>query len=349
MFLTGLGSALALHGYYSSLSGQKVGDTNQQQTALRVGTTLGFITQRSLVGSVHFAYVQTLWRALKQTEVSIYGVDAGFAASSTLLSFANLEMLSNLRLASFLALIAWCIPISSLITPATLNVDSVLQYSGQMMSVPALHMSQAEEYQDFAYYAPRSSSNLQKYLSSRTILTRLAVATSTTGQILPLAPPATNATYVQTFFGPYVQCLDANQSLISEIDAANQRRKAAIRPSVEELPNDYFAFVPALSNLNETSFHAPIQVVNLSDLNGALYASNQLWLTFPRYIANEINFNVSQVASPYYLTCELHNASYNVNLTWTNGAQSLDILDVDVLDATAYPQIRPTPPLTKMT
>ena len=34
-FLLGLGSALALHGYYSSLDGKKVGDSFQQQNALR--------------------------------------------------------------------------------------------------------------------------------------------------------------------------------------------------------------------------------------------------------------------------------------------------------------------------
>lgn len=34
-FLLGLGSALALHGYYSSLNGKKVGDGFQQSNALR--------------------------------------------------------------------------------------------------------------------------------------------------------------------------------------------------------------------------------------------------------------------------------------------------------------------------
>lgn len=336
LFLIGLGSALALHGWYSSLNGKHVGDSNQQQRALWVGTTLAFITQISLAGSIIFAYVQTLWRALKRSVISIYAVDAGFAASSTLLSFTNLEMLSKLRLASSLALIAWCIPISSLIAPATLNVDSILQYSGQMMNVPALQISQAGAYQEFAYYVPQRSM-LQNYLGPRTILTRLALATSATGEILRLTPPATNATYVQTFFGPYVQCVDANQSIVGAIDAVNVRRKAAIDPSVKELSNDYFAFVPALSNLNDTSLHAPIQVANLSDVNGALYASNQLWLTIPGSNVSQLNLNFSQIANPTYLTCELHNASYHVNFTWTNGAQFLDVLDIDVFDATPYP------------
>jgi len=34
-FLLGLGSALAMHGYYLSLDGKNVGDTNQQQMAVR--------------------------------------------------------------------------------------------------------------------------------------------------------------------------------------------------------------------------------------------------------------------------------------------------------------------------
>lgn len=34
-FFLGLGSALALHGYYSSLNGKKVGDSFQQSNALR--------------------------------------------------------------------------------------------------------------------------------------------------------------------------------------------------------------------------------------------------------------------------------------------------------------------------
>ena len=40
-FLLGLGSALALHGYYSFLDGKKVGDSFQQQNALRYAYCFG--------------------------------------------------------------------------------------------------------------------------------------------------------------------------------------------------------------------------------------------------------------------------------------------------------------------
>ena len=78
----------------------------------RIGTALAFITQTSLVGSVYFAYVQCLWRALKSSVISVQAVDAGFGVTSNLLSFTNVEMLSTLRLASFLALIAWSVMVA---------------------------------------------------------------------------------------------------------------------------------------------------------------------------------------------------------------------------------------------
>ena len=245
-------------------------------------------------------------------------------------------MLAKLKLASFLALVAWCIPISSLITPATLNIDSVLRQSARMIKVPTLDIAQSDEYTQFSFDVSGSGSVL-KYLGPRTALTRLALATSTTGQILPLPAPGTNATYMQSFFGPYVKCQDANQTIIGYIDAANRRRTASLDPSIKELANDYFAFVPALSNLNDTSPNAPIRVANLSDVNRALYASNQLWLRFPQYNPNHMVFDISEVLDPTYLVCEMHNASYYVNFTWQNGIQSIDILNLDVLNATPYP------------
>lgn len=47
-FLSGLASAVALHCYYSSLNGERVGDTNQQQRALRYVVHSTFIHSTSL-------------------------------------------------------------------------------------------------------------------------------------------------------------------------------------------------------------------------------------------------------------------------------------------------------------
>jgi len=263
----------------------------------------------------------------------------------------NPEMLAHVKLASFLALIGWsvtfnspclamtklkrCIPISSLITPATLNVETVLQTESSMFNVSTLDISQAGPYFNYAFVVPgQNDTNHLKYLGSRTIITRLTVATASTGQILRLPVPFTNATYEQTFFGPFVQCQDANTTVASQIDAAAKRRTLAIDPSIQEVSNEYFAFVPALSDSNWNLSSSDVKIANLTDANGVLNASNQLWLRFPRY---QTNHNITQLPDPHYLSCKLHNTSYRVRFSWVNGIQSLDILDMDVGDPIVYP------------
>ena len=325
----------------------------------RIGTALAFMTQTSLVGSIYFAYVQCLWRALKSSPISVRAVDAGFDVTSSLLSFTNVEMLSKLRLASFLALIAWsvvvplfsytdcgliqvcrCIPIASLITPATLNVNSVMQVGFQMVNVSTLQIAQAADYFNFAYTFPtqgQASQNVQVYSGPRTILTRLAVATATTGQILSLPAPFINATYQQNFYGPYVQCQIANSTIANQVDMAAERAELALDPSIEEVSNEYFAFVPALVDVSGLWLDSGIQVANLSDVNGALNASNQLRMKFPRYPPNVTILNVTDKAYPYYLICELYNASYQVNFSWVNGIQSMNMPEPEVVDVVPYP------------
>ncbi len=325
----------------------------------RIGTALAFITQISLVGSVHFAYVQCLWGALKRSVISVRAVDAGFDVTSSLLSFANLEMLYKLRLASFLALIAWsvlvapssytgcgltygcrCIPIASLITPATLSVKSVMQVGSQMANVSTLQIAQAGQYFNFAYTVPyqgQASQNVKVHSTPRTILDRLAVATATTGLILSVPAPFINATYQQDFYGPYVQCQTANSTIAHQVDMAAERAEMALDPSIQEVSNEYFAFVPALVNISGLSLESGVQVANLSDVNGALNASNQLWMKFLRYPPDVTILNITDKAYPYYLSCELYNASYQVNFSWVNGIQSISLPEPEVVDVVPYP------------
>ena len=325
----------------------------------RIGTALAFITQISLVGSIHFAYVQCFWRALKSSEISIQAVNAGFDVTSSLLSLMNVEMLSNLRLASFLALIAWsvivapfsytdwgltwgyrCIPIASLLTPATLNVNSVMQVESQMVNVSTLQIAQASQYFNFAYTVPKQgqvSQNAQAYSGPRIILTRLAVATAATGQILSLPAPFINATYQQNFYGPYVQCQIANSTIANQVDQAAARAEMALDPSIREVSNEYFAFVPALVDVSGVPPDAGVQVANLSDVNGAPNASNQLWMKFPRYPPDVTIPSVTDEADPYYLSCELYNASYQVDFSWVDGIQSISMPEPEVVGVVAYP------------
>lgn len=290
--------------------------------------------------SIQYAHVQWLWRSLENRILSIKAVNSAFNATQTLWSYTNLEMLSKLPLASMLALIGWLLPIGTVFTPATLSVQAVMRNENLTAHVPTLRISQADFYKYYAYFVSvqdAGDQELERFLGPRTILSRLAIATATTGEILPITSPFPNLTYEQTFFGPCVRCQAANETIVTQIDAANDRRKLALEPSKREVQNYYWAFVPALEGTNKTLPSHQVEVSNLSDVDGALQSSNQLWLRYPWLEDGDISLDATEAISPQYLVCELHNASFNVNFTWINGIQKVDIVGLHVLGPVPYP------------
>ncbi|KAG8532407.1 uncharacterized protein KY384_002892 [Bacidia gigantensis] len=311
-FFLGVILAFSLHGYYTRLDGKRVGKAEQQQNALS----------------------QYLWKTIKRTENTVKTIDAAFDALHSLLSFLNLEVLSKFGFVSFIAIIAWCLPFSTVITPATLNVRIISHPSTQLMDVPELQISNYTQFREFAYTVAANGNDLQKFLGPRTVLVRLATATASTGQILQLPFPLTNATYSQTFFAPFVRCENANATVASQIDTVAARLKSDLDPTIKEISNHYLAFVPALSNT--TSFIPEIQAADLADPNGAVNASNQVWVRFARSNSGDGSIDVSQEENHRYLVCTLRNASYHVRFTWTNGKQAIDILDQEVENFVTY-------------
>ena len=107
VFALGIACALALHGYYTKLDGQKVGNTQQQQRALRIGTALAYFSSACFIGSATFAYIQCLWRGAKKSELSVKSLDDAFQFTQSLWTFVNLEAIFKLRLAALIALVTW--------------------------------------------------------------------------------------------------------------------------------------------------------------------------------------------------------------------------------------------------
>jgi hypothetical protein len=333
--LVGLLSSAALHCYYSSLDGTLVGGSEEQQRALRIGTALAWFAQTSLVFSIQISFVQWLWRELKSHIISFEGIDAAFAATTDPTAFVRPEIWSKVKVASTLALVSWLIPIASLIAPATLNVEAVIANTTKLMNISTLDIAQADSYERFAYAVDATPAPFQKFLSPRTIVTRLAVATATTGNILDLREPATNASYQQSFFGPYMDCKDSSTGVQKQIDGMRDEFNKSLDPTLELVSLDYFAAIPALSGLgNDTGSHEQIEAADIEDIDFALHASNQLWLYFPTFNSSE-SINSTHLA--HYLTCRLHNASYTTHFEWTNGQQKLELLNLTVLEPILYP------------
>ncbi|MCJ1270074.1 hypothetical protein MMC22_009968 [Lobaria immixta] len=192
------------------------------------------------------------------------------------------------------------------------------------VSLPAISEAQSHR---FAYFRPEET-GFVKFLSPRTILTQFSVATATSGQILPIRPPFTNASYQIRFPGPKVKCGDANATIVRVIDKLKEQKSLALNPSIVEVSSSYFAFVPDLNS--ET-----IQAADLSNPQWQTNASNQLWMVFPRYTINEHGRGELR---KHHLICQLHNASYEASLSFTEGVQTVDILNLTVLNAIDFPK-----------
>lgn len=145
-FVSGVSFAAGHHAYYSSLDGTGVRDNESQQWAIRFGTAFAFLVEVSLVAAVSIAQTQRVWTTLEKKSVSIGGIDSIFAATRDLGSFMSWEMWSKAKLASLLALLCWCLPLSALVTPATLTVQAVSRTRNVDQTVPAIDFNNVTKF-----------------------------------------------------------------------------------------------------------------------------------------------------------------------------------------------------------
>ncbi|KAK0103699.1 hypothetical protein ONS95_005707 [Cadophora gregata] len=353
-FFLGVFVALGHHLYYTSLKGDLVGDEDEQQRKLRYGTTFAFVTQVSLVGSVGFAYSQWLWKTLRATTVSVQCLDSAFSADTQLISMFNPEMWWKIKLGSVLALLAWCLQLPSLITPATLGVVPGTQAVNTSAEVPRLLISTNDtgQYSRFEYSAPLLPDTVEGlndtnnfFVGPRTIISRLSSATATTGQIQSIYPPFTNSSYSLQFFGPTVKCEEANSTQAGIIDRLLKLKMSHSRDNFSEQTSAYFGFVPNEYIINGGEVTDIATVNEISDIRmqrPANTSSNQLWTTYQRYVWDSIG-NRSTVV--HHTVCRLFNASYDVNFDFQAGNQIIQKnTELGILNEIKYPADDPQTP-----
>lgn len=231
------------------------------------------------------------------------------------------------------------LPIPALITPATLFVNP--SYSTQAIIAPVRRLNISGENQPgrFTYSVPvngpgSNDTASQIFLGPRTIISRLSVATATLGEILPIIPPFANASYQIKFYGPMVNCTDANSSVATTIDKMVQGEMSTLQNGAREVQNFYYAFVPELNGPD-------VEPILSNRFQQPANASNQLWMTFQRYVYNSTG---AKVPTPRHLVCQLYNASYDLSLSFVETNQSITTNSLQILNAVDYPQIDPETP-----
>lgn len=333
-FLSGIIFSIAHHIYYESLDGQRVGNDNEQQWAIRYGSTFAYIVHTSLACSVGYSFTQTLWKTLKRKKVSVKALDAAFEADRSIWSLRNSEMLWKLRLVSFLCIVSGCLPLPSLVTPATLFVLPSARDTLSQANVSSLDMS-GSQWSRFAYSVNATPSSPLFFLGPRTIISRLSTATATQGKILDISSPSMNSSYSLQFNGPAIQCQDADATTVGIIDALRDQAVANYTGDIIEYMNNYFAFVPDLSGFrNDTSATKGVQMVSQTRLQTPSNASNELWMVYSRYTWDSTG---ARSTVDHYTSCKLYNASYDVGFSFNDGLQNVSTKDVTMLNEIDYP------------
>lgn len=237
------------------------------------------------------------------------------------------------------------IPIPSLFTPATLYVISTPLPKDTMLSVPILaindpHYANFFEYSSspFGLNGTSFEQSVQMFLGPRTIIERLSVATASGGSILPIQPPFVNSSYQIQFYGPTVQCEEANATVQAAI-AQLTSEQLVTNPTtkITEVMNAYIAFVPGVSDPGTGG-------ITLDRIQQPSNGSNQLWLSFRRNGTGWVETPVRTCPIIEYRVCQLYNASYELTFNFTEGNQTIEGYPPTLLNQVDYPILNLTEP-----
>lgn len=308
---------------------------------VRFGTAFSFLAQISLGAAIWASYTRWLWRTVQRKEMTVGGLNAAFAADTSVLSLLNLEMLRKLRIGSVMAAFAWYrspiignsavqrklmmdrgLLLPPFFTPATLFVyqSSDVEISNRPMPFPHIANATPSVGSTYSYSPPARRGRIQFvndvsriFVGPRTIVSLIASATASLGEILPIKLPYNTSAHDIDFHAPIVQCLDANTTVVELIESFRKQDMAEGDGVVVETDSVYFSFVPSY---NETGDLYPALTPRLQTRSSA---TNELWMTFLRPSIESGKW----INDRRFQVCTLHNATYHLHIERDHGIQNI--------------------------
>ncbi|KIW03075.1 uncharacterized protein PV09_05721 [Verruconis gallopava] len=342
-FLAGGIFILGHHLFYQSLHHQATSNALfQQQVNIGIGTAFAFIVKMFLVIAVSTGYWQVFWLHMKRHAVPVERIDAMNDILENALQFLRLKTLGRFPLLGFIAAITWLLPLAAVVPPAALTIElsPVPVETQQQMNIPVLNFNTGE----YAQIAQGGSGAGQSknFDGARYKVSRISSAAAFSGRLQQFSRPAANSTFAVTFHGPALQC----QNLADDLAATFTTNISHILGCdiTEKYPGDnkglpacfvqpmYMAWAP-----NET---------NTVAFSGATGQSQE-----SPWIANTIGPSGSAEPAQFYVAsqpkiegggnwtyvgCQLYNATYHLNATFTSGNQLINITQRDIAEGVSY-------------
>ncbi|OCL04471.1 hypothetical protein AOQ84DRAFT_367485 [Glonium stellatum] len=340
--ILGVCFAFGHHYYYHWLNGRLVGGIARQQWALRFGNAFATLVAACLKTAVGIAYIQYLWRTLRHRFVSLKTINDAFGIEGNILSFLNWEFWWDIRIGAVIALILWCIPLSTLLTPATLSVGRPEISGSADMEVLTMDISNSTLERAFTY---RTRADLWVAGASAR-LSRIFGTVVSGGERLSFEPPSLqpNTSYDAQAYVPLMQCNTANISVQNQIIEMVAEAQGSDSPT-----GGYSAYNDDKFPLDKETFHWRINMTS-----GDMQAEGDLgyFAVVPFYEGNNISFwwNAAQTRTipantflgqlwiaiaeypnnqtqMQFVNCELYNASVSFTVNFTNHVPSINSIE----------------------
>ncbi|KAI5359608.1 hypothetical protein Slin15195_G072360 [Septoria linicola] len=209
--LVGVTFAIGLHVFYRSLHRTEVRSTPYELAGWEIAPQ-----QVNTAGGTAFAFA-LFFRATAKVGRGIAKIDSWFSGSSDITSLFGITTFWTQPVLAVVALTAWLLPIAAIITPATLSVTFDYLppiYESHFVPLPAFA---SLKFADFNNYNDYGGSGHLTYERASAEAGRIVQAAVAAGPILPITPPAVNASWLVTTRAPRLTCDHVNQTLLSSI------------------------------------------------------------------------------------------------------------------------------------
>ncbi|CAI7620017.1 unnamed protein product [Penicillium viridicatum] len=317
--------AVGHHLYYDSLDDTPVHSINQQTWAIRIGTGFAFLIKSFLVAAVGVAATQELWATLRKKSIRLYGIDSMFGVMGSPLALLTWDVWVYAKTLTLLAILAWLIPLTAIVTPATLSVRLLTTFNTSQLHVPNVDFGSQSFWHDWVTFG-----GVGYIAGPSPDISRLFAATTSAINMLTIPAPFPNSSYTLDFWAPSYKC----QSLS---DAITEMQGMSF---TQEFGDNY----TSLQALWDAEMESNSTVAQME-----LYTGEVPYLLNNTFFIRTSGENPLSETGPE-LVCRMYNTSYIINLNFTDGTESLTPIAVSPLNPANWTfsegQLSSIPPLT---
>lgn len=370
-----LAFAVGHHAFYQARNGQIVQHSaslisrklslgvSDQQINVSTGTFFAFVVKALLGAAVSMVFDQFTWRKLihgPTTSISV--IDDLFTALQNGFMILNFRLWRYHPVGMFLVTIFWLLPLSSVITPATLNVQMAASSKSTFQRVPRVDFTSSNFVTMSPFFLGYSKKIQQdNYRGATPEVQRVVSSTAAQGMILSIQPPSVNTSWALDFHGPALHCVQLNETFKQAIveDVQTMINSSSLVDNEAEYNSTetygYLSWFPYGSTLKDsmpssqpgfdpglsTSTYFSDSILRLGDaaFSRAHRPMSLFLATFP-HMLDEETITVENVArttrDPAISQCSLYNASYTALFSYINGLQRVVVSTNELLNTVPY-------------